>query len=726
LGSIRDKSSTDRSFIKSLNCNNFKDVYIKLFTDLGDYSARYNSAGTYLEKKFAGTLPIVRHLRRSQIVNLIDSEPSERYESLKEYIDVSGIIKSEDSLRKLKKSVGEELATLKSVIHNAEKTLRNQWEEEGSPNSNYEAWALAESKKDISEQNKILENFKKVINNWNETKSKKLVVKEQAANYKVAKQDFDSAQKKIQELQNLNANQNIQLVKLLNEAKSYISSQEYLNKCPLCNSEADKKDLLESISSQIESMNVLHAAEKTLESAKQKESKSKAVLISGTNDLIKFLTTFIQTLPGLLQENDFLKPILEGFKQVAENKEKYALLNQHYNEIDGRIQHIVGEAKKIQTTVNQYNLIKQQYDALINTRNKINKVEKLNDACKDALDIIESTRKRFIDEELLSISGDVETLYRKMHPNEGLGGIRLFLKPTVKNSIELNADFHSKNGITPQSLYSESHLDTLGISIFLALAKKYSSGDTILILDDVVMSVDENHLDRFIDVLHDYIQYFSHILITTHYRPWKDRYRFSRAPSHQVYFIELKPWSLENGIRIQSGKIDVEELRKVLESNDFDRQRIANLSGTMLENVLDFLSVKFQCKLPRKPRNEYQLKELLDCISSKLQKLLRVQHLVKDENGKYTDSSFTRELDLKPLIDNLKHLSAIRNQVGSHYNFDGSLVSDKDIEKFGKLTLEFAELLVCPECGSFPDRNKSGSYHETRTGSIRLHPLVEP
>lgn len=726
LGSIRDKSSTDKGFIKSLNCANFKDVYIKLVTDLGAYSARCNATGSSLEKTFSGTLPIVRHLRRSQIVNLIDSEPSTRYESLKDYIDVSGIIKSEDQLRKLGKSVAEELRTLTGIIDNAEKTLKKQWEEEGMPNDNYEAWAMSESQKDITEQQKSLEKLLVATNSWTETKSKKETVKTHSTKYKIAKQELEKFQNKIDELQKQNAKQNILLINLLTEARNYITGQTELNQCPLCHNTTDRKELLDSITNQIESMNTLKAAQQAQTNAANIESKAKTVLNSWVKDLMSCLAKSFDALKAIIDEKDPTQLIILEVQQKTENRDKYLLLNKNYKELDKKFLDIEAEAKKIQTTITQYNLIKQQYQSLVTNRQYIQRVKTLNEASVIALEIVETTRKQFIDDELLSISGDIESLYQKMHPDEGLGGIRLFLKPSVKNSIELNANFHSKSGITPQSLYSESHLDTLGICIFLALAKKYSTGDTILILDDVVMSVDESHLDRFIDVLHDNVQYFSHILITTHYRPWKDRYRFSRAPSHQVYFIELKPWSLENGIRIQTGKIDVEELRIALEADNFERQRIANLAGTMLENVLDFLSVRFQCKLPRKPRNDYQLKELLDCISSKLQKFLRVQHLAKDEKGNYIDDSFTKQQDLKPLIDNLKQLSAVRNQVGAHFNFDGSLVSDKDVEEFGTLTLEFAELLVCPECGSFPDRNKSGSYHETRTGSIRLHPLVEP
>jgi len=157
----------------------------------------------------------------------------------------------------------------------------------------------------------------------------------------------------------------------------------------------------------------------------------------------------------------------------------------------------------------------------------------------------------------------------------------------------------------------------LGICVFIALAKKYGAANTILILDDVVMSVDENHLDRFIDLLHTECNEFAHILITTHYRPWRDRYRYNRAPSSSVHFIELRSWSLDGGIKIQNGKIALDELRSAInDTKYFDRQKITSSAGIILENILDYLSLLYGCKLQRKPRNDYQLRELLDSLSS--------------------------------------------------------------------------------------------------------------
>ncbi|MEO5582074.1 MAG: hypothetical protein ABIR66_05245, partial [Saprospiraceae bacterium] len=298
------------------------------------------------------------------------------------------------------------------------------------------------------------------------------------------------------------------------------------------------------------------------------------------------------------------------------------------------------------------------------------------------------------------------------------------LSPRKRASLEILADFHTSSRITPQSVYSESHLDTLGVCIFIALAKKYGDGDSIIILDDLVNSVDEQHLDRFIELLHQESIHFSQVILTTHYRPWRDRYFYNRAPGGNVHFLELRNWSKEKGIRVYQSKIALQELAQSLnESELFDRQYISSEAGRILENILDFLSLKYSCRLARKLRTDYSLRELLDSFSKGLKSLMKVEHFSREKDGNLT---LFNSYELKTILDELIGLNVVRNQIGAHFNFDGSLISDKDVIEFGNLTIRFARLLICPESGAFPSRNISGSYWETKSGIIRLHPLVDP
>jgi len=725
LGSIRDKSSIDKGFIRSLG-SAIKDVSIKLTTDEGTYKSELNPSGTTFIKTPSTGSPTVRHLRRSHIIHLIDAEPAKRYEVLKDYIDVSEIMKCEEELRKAKKSCSESFQKLKTTISSATAVLESTWRAESNPLDSWESWAKSESEKDIS---KLLERQTKILQllkDWIALISKKNEVKKTNKIYSSSVTNQKAALEKVEALNKANPLTDFSILQVLTEASTFISGKSETEVCPVCEQGIIKESLLLSLKEKISKMESYQSARKVYEDAKKLKDQTSAFLKVQIDSFIEDLDMFIPLLTDIMIPEDNLRTVLIEIETSITNNDKYKLVNSNSAIIDQKLLDLKTESDTIEKSKNQHNLIKQQFDALVKSQKEMGKAEKLAQATEMALGIVEKSRKDFIDGELNSISSDVEQLYQKMHPGESLGGIKIFLKANVKNSLELNADFHSESSITPQSVYSESHLDTLGICIFLALARKYKNDNTILILDDVVMSVDETHLDRFIDLLHDQVSLFSHILITTHYRPWKDRYRFSRAPSHQVHFIELRNWHINTGIKTQNGKIDLEELRKALDNTDFDRQRISNLAGTVLENVLDFISIKYHCKVPRKPKNEYVLRELLDCISSKLQKVLKVQRFKKDDLGIYDYTNFLKEQELKPLLDSLKQLSAVRNQVGAHFNFDGSFVSDKDVEDFGNLVYEFTENLVCPEKGNFPERDKSGSYFETASGSIRLFPLSEP
>jgi hypothetical protein len=193
-----------------------------------------------------------------------------------------------------------------------------------------------------------------------------------------------------------------------------------------------------------------------------------------------------------------------------------------------------------------------------------------------------------------------------------------------------------------------------------------------------------------------------------------------------MQFIELKPWTLQNGISIQSFKLDYTDLKQVLENAEFDRQNISAKAGIFLENMLDFLAGRDRCRLPYSPEPKYTLGDYLVCFNNKLLNAMQVHHLVKDyTTGKYLEAPEDVKTPLKDVIDQLRSIAFIRNEVGAHFNLE-SQTSDEEVKNFGDLTLTLAKLLICPDSGSLPIRDKSGSYFDTPSGSIRLHPLKEP
>jgi predicted ATPase len=721
-GSLDDKSSVDTSFLKSLGTGT-GEAKITLTTDTTAFSATLSGAAKVFTKSPATGLPPLRFLRRSQIIKLMDAQASGRYETLKDYIDVSGIYASEEELRKATRDIEQNLNTSTSNLLTAQETLEQTWIKESKPDGSYLAWAKAQSESDVSKDQKNLLILNELLNQFKVVDTKHKEIIQAKANAKASLLTKQNADKALKAVQTASSKINASLLALLQEAKTYLSEQDEINKCPVCDSGIKKATVISSLDKQIKSMDALEKATKVLDTATKAHDRNIAIYNRTVETISTLLIKYKNSIKVYKTKVLEIVPFVDGIgTDVTAN---YTCYIQNLTELQALNSKIDTSQKKKNKNIQQHNFIKQHYKTITENSEKVGKLAALKTASAKALSIVETERKNFYDTELLSISGEVEQMYQKLHPNEGLGGIKLFLNPKYKTSLELVANFHTETGITPQSVYSESHLDTLGTCIFIALAKKYSDGNTMLILDDVVMSVDESHLDKFISLLHDEASSFSQIIITTHYRPWKDRYKNNRAPSANVHFLELRNWTKENGIRVFNGKIALDELKNLLaDEADFHRENISGASGRILENILDFLTLNFSSKLPRKAKNDYQLSELLDGLSKELLKVLKVEHFTKDKAGNYI--TMLKQVDLKPTVDKLKQLKAIRNQVGAHYNFDGSFVGDSDVEEFGKTTIEFADLLICPESGALPDKNKSGSYWETKSGSIKLYPLFDP
>ena len=230
---------------------------------------------------------------------------------------------------------------------------------------------------------------------------------------------------------------------------------------------------------------------------------------------------------------------------------------------------------------------------------------------RQQLEIVTQQRKNYVEEVLSSISGEVERLYTTLHPGQGIGKVRFHLKEKGIGSLEFYAHFLDIPDVPPQAYYSESHLDTLGICVFLALSKHFVTEDTIIILDDVLTSVDGPHLELFMNLLHAEAPKFNQLIVTTHYRPWRDLNRWAKGPTAntQVIVSSAHGRSL-NGLQIGHFITALGELKDALDQSGWDRQAVASKAGIVLESLLDFITIRYRCSVPRNARNEHTLGDL--------------------------------------------------------------------------------------------------------------------
>ena len=105
--------------------------------------------------------PKAHILRRSQILQIIDSMPSDRYNAIKQYIEVSSCEKNEGALREAVKNNKKDFDSSTAAPTQSKIALEDLWKSENEPGKNYMEWA----------ENKINVDAKKLKENIDEIKN---------------------------------------------------------------------------------------------------------------------------------------------------------------------------------------------------------------------------------------------------------------------------------------------------------------------------------------------------------------------------------------------------------------------------------------------------------------------------------------------------------------------------------------------------------------------------
>lgn len=117
------------------------------------------------------------------------------------------------------------------------------------------------------------------------------------------------------------------------------------------------------------------------------------------------------------------------------------------------------------------------------------------------------------------ISADIQGMWGILHPSEAIDNVRLYLPKGTNKAIDIGLKFHGVKQDSPRLTLSEGYRNSLGLCIFLAMAKREADKDRPLFLDDVVVSLDRNHRGMIAELLK---REFSgrQVIILTHDREW--------------------------------------------------------------------------------------------------------------------------------------------------------------------------------------------------------------
>jgi len=687
------------------------EISVVLETASATHSARLGKSNVVVDPQ--GERPRVQALRRDKMLTLVTASPSERYEAIRRFIDVGGIEDAESALRDAIKSdeQGRNSAALRLQENRGE--IHRLWQAAGSPDDDFLGWAQAEAKRAAGEFVPQIDALDALLSAY--TRLTELPAQWAQAQQQIRDAGTESANAKaaFEVAQNGVASDAADIVSVLESAQAYLQRHPNPEACPVCQSAEKAQGLSERLEERIAGFQALREAGQKLRNAQAQVERAKqhrdilaaqarekaeqfGKVRSGHQwpegiDVPEPPPVAIDEWLAWLTATEGLPPV---WRSALAQRQAQA---QNHSALQGAVQNYT---ESMQT--------QRELDVLLPRLQR-------------ALDIVVEERKRYTDKLLADIANEVGRLYECVHSHEGLSKISLQLDAKKRASLAINTIFHGTVA-PPTAYFSDSHMDTLGLCIFLANAKLNEPRATILVLDDVLGSVDEPHVERLIDLLIEECQGFRHCLIATHYRPWRNKHRWRMLRDGKCQFVELGAWTRDKGVA-QIGSLDhVDQLRHLLAQAAPDAQLICAKAGTVLEALLKFIAITYGLRLPYRTDAQYTLGELIDAIDSKLRRALRVDVAVPTAGG--TATTYKAVL-LEPLLDELKRIAQLRNVFGAHFNELSFDLLDSDAINFGRCVHDLAEALTDSESG-WPQSKASGSYWATKNDNRRLHPLTRP
>lgn len=192
--------------------------------------------------------------------------------------------------------------------------------------------------------------------------------------------------------------------------------------------------------------------------------------------------------------------------------------------------------------------------------------------------LYEEIKDRFVD------------IYRKLHGNDE-GKFEASME-RAKTGVGLSVDFHEQGKFPPAAYHSEGHQDSMGIALYFALMEHLEGAEKgVIVLDDVVMSVDIEHRLYFCDLLRDeYSEY--QFIITTHDEVW-EKYLEKHKVVNKKNAFNFISWSVENGpVMISKGDVWSECAKKADEDLNSAAHYLRREMEDFFEEMCDLLGAQ--------------------------------------------------------------------------------------------------------------------------------------
>lgn len=217
------------------------------------------------------------------------------------------------------------------------------------------------------------------------------------------------------------------------------------------------------------------------------------------------------------------------------------------------------------------------------------------------------------------ISEDIRRMWSTLHPEEAIDDVHLYLPKDADKAIDIGLKFHGEELESPRITLSEGYRNSLGLCIFLAMAKRGASSDGPILLDDVVVSLDHGHRGMIVELLE---KEFSsrQVIILTHDRDWYTDLRQQLDKGTWTFKVLVPYENPKIGIRWAHTTTTFEDARAQLPTRP---DSAGNDARKIMDAELAMIAERLQIRLPylRFEKNDRRLAhEFLERIGASAKK----------------------------------------------------------------------------------------------------------
>lgn len=256
------------------------------------------------------------------------------------------------------------------------------------------------------------------------------------------------------------------------------------------------------------------------------------------------------------------------------------------------------------------------WDTLTRLEENLKAVEKASDHLKTAetsyrrAQVLRLSFEKARDEVLTKLYAGIRNrfveLYKDLHHTDE-DEFTAIMEPDGAGLI-LEVDFYGHGTHPPHALHSEGHQDSMGLCLYLALTERLDGGKVdLVILDDVVMSVDADHRRELCRILN---KQFPHrqFLITTHDRTWASQLR-SEGVVNSRGSIEFYNWHLATGPQVN---YEVDMWQRI--EADLQKQDVPSAAARLRRGSEDFFRMvcdRLRAPVPYRQNGQWELGDFL-------------------------------------------------------------------------------------------------------------------